>query len=64
MEELIAEINKAIAAGVMKENPFKDFKVGDMSEANYDQIDLHKNIEMKSFWFPTQANPWSAKVTW
>ena len=44
VEELIAEINKAIAAGVMKENPFKDFKVGDMSEANYDLIDLHKNI--------------------
>ena len=44
VEELIAEINKAIAAGVMKENPFKDFKVGDMSEANYEQIDLHKNI--------------------
>ena len=44
VEELIAEINKAIAAGVMKENPFKNFKVGDMSEANYDQIDLHKNI--------------------
>ena len=44
VEELITEINKAIAAGVMKENPFKDFKVGDMSEANYDLIDLHKNI--------------------
>nr|WP_315007322.1 isoleucine--tRNA ligase [uncultured Capnocytophaga sp.] len=44
VEELITEINKAIAAGVMKENPFKDFKVGDMSEANYEQIDLHKNI--------------------
>ena len=44
VEELITEINKAIAAGVMKENPFKDFKVGDMSETNYDQIDLHKNI--------------------
>ena len=44
VEELVAEINKAVAAGVMKENPFKDFKVGDMSEANYGQIDLHKNI--------------------
>ena len=44
VEELITEINKAIVAGVMKENPFKDFKVGDMSEANYDLIDLHKNI--------------------
>ena len=44
VEELVAEINKAVAAGVMKENPFNYFKVGDMSEANYDQIDLHKNI--------------------
>ena len=44
VEELVSEINKAVAAGVMKENPFNDFKVGDMSEANYDQIDLHKNI--------------------
>ena len=44
VEELVAEINKAVAAGVMKENPFKDFKVGDMSETNYGQIDLHKNI--------------------
>ena len=44
VEELVAEINKAVAAGVMKENPFKDFKVGDMSETNYDLIDLHKNI--------------------
>ena len=44
VEELITEINKAIVAGVMKENPFKDFKVGDMSEDNYAQIDLHKNI--------------------
>ena len=44
VEELVSEINKAVTAGVMKENPFNDFKVGDMSEANYDQIDLHKNI--------------------
>ena len=44
VEELVAEINKAVASGVMKENPFNNFKVGDMSEANYDQIDLHKNI--------------------
>lgn len=44
VEELITEINKSVAAGLMHENPFKDFKVGDMSEANYDLIDLHKNI--------------------
>ena len=44
IEELISEIEKAVAAGVMKENPYKNFKVGDMSKENYstDNIDLHR----------------------
>ena len=44
IEELIAEIEKAVAAGVMKENPYKNFKVGDMSKDNYstENIDLHR----------------------
>ena len=40
---LVQEIEKARAAGVQKENPFKAFKRGDYSQANYDTIDLHKN---------------------
>ncbi len=44
VEELQAEMKKAVEAGVMDENIFSGFKPGDMSEANYDQIDLHKNI--------------------
>ncbi len=44
VEQLVAEIQKSIAAGVQKENPFEGFVVGDMSEANYDKIDLHKNV--------------------
>ncbi|MGB1971635.1 MAG: isoleucine--tRNA ligase [Flavobacteriaceae bacterium] len=43
VEELIKAIEKAIDAGFMKKNPFEDFSVGDMSEENYAQIDLHKN---------------------
>ena len=43
MEELVKEIEKAISAGIMTENPFSDFEVGNMSEQNYDLIDLHKN---------------------
>jgi len=43
MEELINAIEKSVAAGLMQENPFKDFEVGNMSEENYDRIDLHKN---------------------
>ncbi len=44
IEELIAEIDKSVAAGLMKENPYKNFKVGDMSKENYstDNIDLHR----------------------
>ncbi len=44
VEELISEIEKAVAAGVMKENPYKNFKVGDMSKENYStaNIDLHR----------------------
>ena len=44
VEELMAEIEKSIAAGNMTENPFKKFKVGDMSKENYsvENIDLHR----------------------
>jgi len=44
VEELYNEIEKAIAAGFQKENPFKAFQIGNMSEANYDLVDLHKNV--------------------
>ena len=44
IEELMGEIEKSVAAGVMKENPYKNFKVGDMSKENYstERIDLHR----------------------
>lgn len=44
MEELMAEIDKSVAAGVMSENPYKNFKVGDFSKENYapENIDLHR----------------------
>ena len=44
VEELMAEIEKSIQAGIQKENPFKTFEVGNMSEENYDKVDLHKNV--------------------
>ena len=42
--ELKAEIQKALDKGVMDTDPFEGFKVGDMSEENYELVDLHKNI--------------------
>ncbi|MDP5078243.1 MAG: isoleucine--tRNA ligase, partial [Nonlabens sp.] len=44
IEELTVEIEKSIAAGFMTSNPFAGFKSGDMSEENYDLVDLHKNV--------------------
>ena len=44
VEELYSEIEKSIAAGFQPENPFKGFEIGNMSEDNYDLVDLHKNV--------------------
>ncbi|WP_294225862.1 isoleucine--tRNA ligase [uncultured Chryseobacterium sp.] len=44
VEELYNEIEKSVAAGFMKENPFKGFVIGNMSESNYELVDLHKNV--------------------
>ena len=44
VEELYTEIEKSIAAGFQKSNPFVGFEIGNMSEANYDLVDLHKNV--------------------
>ena len=42
--ELYDEIEKSVAAGVMKSNPYKEngFVPGDYSDANYDKIDIHR----------------------
>ncbi|MFO7672640.1 MAG: isoleucine--tRNA ligase [Lutibacter sp.] len=44
VEELTAEMQRAVEAGMMKAAIFADFEVGNMSEENYDKIDLHKNV--------------------
>ncbi len=44
VEELYNEIEKAVEAGVMKSNPYKEngFVPGQYSSENYDKIDLHR----------------------
>lgn len=44
IEQLHNEIEKSVAAGIMKENPYAGFAAGDFSEENYDKVDLHKHI--------------------
>jgi isoleucyl-tRNA synthetase len=40
--ELKAEIEKSIEAGFMTENPYGAFREGDMTDENYDSVDLHR----------------------
>jgi isoleucyl-tRNA synthetase len=44
IEELQKACDQAVAAGVMSSNPLEAFVPGDMSSANYDQVDLHKHV--------------------
>ncbi|HIP27406.1 MAG TPA: isoleucine--tRNA ligase, partial [Flavobacteriaceae bacterium] len=44
IEELKAEMNLAVKAGVLTKDIYADFEVGNMSEENYDKVDLHKSI--------------------
>ncbi len=40
--ELKNEIDKAIEAGLMSENPYKDYVDGDFSKGNYESFNLHR----------------------
>ena len=42
--ELKQEIQKSIGAGILTEDIFADFEVGNMTDENYATLDLHKNI--------------------
>ena len=44
VEELYGEIEKAVAAGLMSSNPYRDkgFEPGVYTKENYDKIDLHR----------------------
>jgi isoleucyl-tRNA synthetase len=42
VEELKKEIDKSVAAGIMDKNPYTSFEPGNMSEENYDAVDLHR----------------------
>ena len=43
IEELKTAVDESVSAGLMVNNPFADFVSGDMSEHNYNLVDLHKD---------------------
>ena len=57
IEELYIEIEKSVSAGLMSENPFKDFEIGNMAESNYDLVDLHKNVVDKIILVSASGKP-------
>ena len=44
VEELKEACDKAMAAGLMESHPLQGFEPGNMSEANYEKIDLHRQF--------------------
>ncbi len=42
VEELMVEIEKSVKAGFMEKDPFGNFTPGDLSDENYNKIDLHR----------------------
>ncbi|MEO8591194.1 MAG: isoleucine--tRNA ligase [Flavobacteriales bacterium] len=42
LKQLKDEIARAVKAGVMKQDPYASFAPDDMSDANYDTVDLHR----------------------
>lgn len=44
VEELKIEMEKSVEAGLMRKNLFEKFVAGDMSDENYELVDLHKNV--------------------
>ena len=57
VEELKAEMQKAVSAGLMKADIFESFEIGNNSEANYAKIDLHKNIVDEIVLVSTSGKP-------
>jgi isoleucyl-tRNA synthetase len=43
IQALKKAVDPAVAAGFMKKNPFEGFVAEDMSDSNYDSVDLHKD---------------------
>ena len=42
LKQLKEEITRAVKAGLMKADPYASFTPGDMSDANYDTVDIHR----------------------
>lgn len=44
LKELKIAIAQSVEAGIMDKDPFETFDPNDLSDANYERVDLHKNV--------------------
>ena len=44
VEELKAACDEAVKAGLMDSHPFEEFEAGNLSDENYDTVDLHRHV--------------------
>lgn len=44
LKELKTAIAQSVEAGIMDKDPFETFDPNDLSDANYERVDLHKNV--------------------
>ncbi len=57
VKELKEEVEKSVRAGFMNENPLENFDPSDMSDENYDAIDLHKHVVDKIILVSSEGKP-------
>jgi isoleucyl-tRNA synthetase len=57
IEELKVEMEKSVEAGLMEKDIFIDFEIGDMTEENYEKVDLHKNVVDKVILVSASGKP-------
>ncbi|WP_185858406.1 isoleucine--tRNA ligase [Blattabacterium cuenoti] len=57
IKELFIEIENSIKYGFMSHNIFKDFVLDDMSDDNYNKIDLHKDVLDKVILVSSNGDP-------
>ncbi|MCF8275519.1 MAG: isoleucine--tRNA ligase [Flavobacteriales bacterium] len=62
VEELKAECEKAVAAGVMASNPLADFASGNMDKANYSFFDLHRPYMDEIVLFSDSGKPMNREM--
>ncbi len=62
VEELKQACDEAVKVGLIDNHPFESFEPGNMSDKNYDSIDLHRHVVDKLILFSNSGKPMHREV--